>query len=428
MTRWIPHALAAMSAALWLSAAPPAFAEDDEDESAGGEVATGSKLPPLSGQPRSPDGYVPVDVTTREQYLDRPLPPAAYQGAAQLKMEPEFINAIQMGLEQIFKRDYNAARDTFEAVEAKFPGTAIADVVDMLIWQALMLENFDFKYDKQYWTSSKAAKTALQAAIAKPGNDAWEQLLMATVVGVESIHTMRRSEYLPALNLAFQAMDHIEKAKKAAPEFVDLTLADGLYNYWRSVITLSSKALPDFGDERVKGIEQMQLVEQRGVFLQPLATLSLAFTWIEENDYQRAAVSTAKNRRAYPDNIVNNLTAGTIYIYMRDYPAALKTLAEVERVDPKNMRVKYWKGLAQLRSKQVAEAQASFEAYLTYEHLEPYQRSWTHYRLGQVYARQKEYLKAFNSYEAAHKVDGHKGAQAAAERLKERKKEGKISF
>ena len=430
MTRFLRSTLAGLAAAS-LVLATPAWAagdEDDEEDSSGGEVATGSKLPPLSGTPRVADGYVPVDVKTIAQYDARPLPNEAYLGAAALKMDPEFVNAIQLGLDQLFKRDYNAARDTFEAIEGTFPDTAVAEVVDMLIWQALMLENFDYKYDKQYWTSSKAARGALDKAMAKPGNDAWEQLLMATVVGVESIHTMRKSEYLSALNLAFQAMDHIEKSKAAAPDFIDLTLADGMYNYWRSVVTLSSKALPDFGDERVKGIEQMQAVAKSGIFLKPLANLSLAFTWIEEGDYKRAAVETAKNRHDYPDSVVNNMVAGTVFIYMKDYPEALKALAEIERVDPKNMRVKYWKGVAQFRSKMPDEALKNFQDYLAYEYLEDYQKSWTLYRIGQVYARKKEYAKAYESYEAAAKVDGHKPAKAAADRLKQRKKDGKIDW
>ena len=253
MNRLVHWAFAAALAWTTLRAAP-AVAEDDEEDTTGAEVVTGSRLPPLSGEPRSPDGYVKPVYSNLEELANLPFANEAYLGGEQLDMEPEFINAVLVGLDQIFRRDYNGARDTFEAVQTTYPDSAVAEVVDMLIWQALMLENFDYKYDKQYWTSSKAARAALERAMAKPGSEAWENLLLATVLGVESIHTIRKGEYLGALNLAFQAMDSIEKAKAKAPDFVDLTLADGMYNYWRSVITLSNKALPDFGDERVKGI------------------------------------------------------------------------------------------------------------------------------------------------------------------------------
>jgi len=416
-------------ALLVLGLSSPALAADEDDDSADNEKVTDGSLPPLSGEPRSPvkewdDSYKP----TLEEVMARPLPAHAYYGAELLDMDPEFVNGVQHGLELMYKRDYNGARDSFEALEQTFPNTAVASVVDMLVWQALMLENFDFKYDKQYKTSAKAAKEALASAMAEPGNESWENLLMASVLGVESIHTMRNSQYLQALNTAFQAMDHIEKSRQANPDFIDLQLADGLYNYWRSVVTLSTNALPDFGDERVKGLEQMQAVERAGVFLKPLATLSLAFSWMEENDYRKAEAALGRNTSLYPDNVVNNMVAGTNYIYMKKYDQALDRFERILRVDPKNQRVHYWKGVALLRSKQRAEAMKEFETYLGYEHLEDYQKSWTMYRIGQVHRGNKDWGKAFDAFKEAQRIDGHKAAKRAMDRLKKRKKDGKIDF
>src|SRR5690606_28993051 len=138
------------------------------------------------------------------------------------------------------------------------------------------------------------------AALAIPGNEGWEHFLMAGVAGIEAIHTMRKESYLPALQLAFEAMDHVQRSKEAAPAFVDLLLADGMYNYWRTVVTMSTPLLPDFGDHRVEGIEQMQKVEIEGVFLGPPTTLALAFTWIEERKHRNALIACLKNQRAYP--------------------------------------------------------------------------------------------------------------------------------
>jgi tetratricopeptide (TPR) repeat protein len=411
---------------LALVGAAPAWADPDDDDA---EKMVGGELPPLSGEPRSPvkefdDDHQP----TLEELKNRPLPNEAYVGAKMLDLDPQFVNAVQVGLEQMYRRDYNGARDTFEAMEQTFPNTAVGEVIDMLVWQALMLENFDYKYDKQYWTSSKAAREALDKAMAEPGNESWEHLLMAAVLGVESIHTMRKTQYLSALNLAFQAMDHIEKSRKANPDFIDLQLADGMYNYWRSVVTLSTNALPDFGDERLKGIEQMQTVERAGVFLKPMATLSLAFSWMEEKEYKKAGQALARNERRYPDNIINNMVTGTNFIYQKDFDSALERFAKIEKVDPKNMRVHYWKGVALIRSKKPDEALVSLKKYLAYEHLEDYQRSWTLYRIGQAQRAKKQWGEAYESFKAAHKVDGHKAAKTAMDRLKDRKKDGKIDF
>ena len=41
--------------------------------------------------------------------------------------------------------------------------------------------------------------------------------------------------------------------------------------------------------EAGNGVEAMEIVEAQGVLVSPLATLSLAFSWLEENDMKRAA-------------------------------------------------------------------------------------------------------------------------------------------
>jgi cytochrome c-type biogenesis protein CcmH/NrfG len=79
-------------------------------------------------------------------------------------------------------------------------------------------------------------------------------------------------------------------------------------------------------------------------------------------------------------------------------------------------------------NQEVEEAKKNLESYLAYEHLEDYQKSWTLYRLGQVYAREKEWGKAYAAYEKAVKLDGHKPAKASMDRLKQRRKDGKIKF
>jgi tetratricopeptide (TPR) repeat protein len=409
-------------------APPPSAGQPGEEDTA--ELILGKAPPPLPREPRpaASPGFEPPHPGI-EDFRNLPYPQSTYLGAKYLQLDPGFVYGIQEGLEFVYLRKYSQARDHFAAVETAYPGTAARAIGDTLVWQALMLENFDFKYDKQYWTSSKEAKKQLSDAISAPGADSWDHLAMAAVTGIESIHTMRQGSYVNALQLAFSAIDEIEKCRAAAPEFIDLKLADGLYNYWRTVVTQGSKVLPDFGDHRPEGIEQMTTVQDTGVFVKPLASFALAFTWLEERDYHRATVACVKNRVAYPDNIVNNLTCGQIYTYDRNFPEALEVFDKVSAVDPNNSRVHYLRGWTLLKSGgDLAKAQSELTTYLQTPYLEPYQRSYALLRLGQVYARQDQFSKAAENYEAAVKVDGNKEAKSALDKLAERKKDGKIDY
>jgi tetratricopeptide (TPR) repeat protein len=407
-----------VGALAWL-APSAALAQDDV------ESVTSRRLPDLM----LPDDWVnPAATADIEAFRDLPYEPEAYRGAEQLGLNPEFVHDVRAGLEKLYLRDYRGCRTYFEEVEAKWPGSAIAPVMDVIVWQALMLENFDFQYDSQYITSSRRAREALATALAAPGNEGWEHFLMAGIVGIEAIHTMRKEKYLAALSLTFEAMEHVAQSKQASPDFVDLKLADGMYHYWRSVITMSSSVLPDFGDYRAEGIAEMAEVEANGVFLSPAATLSLAFVFIEERKLKSAHTATLRNARAYPDNVINNLVLGQVQTYLRRYDRALETYDRITAVSPDNNRVRYWRGLTLVRAGEYARAVTELEAYLAADHLEDWQRSSSYYRLGQAYHRLERYTEAYAAYKQAADINNYRPAKAAMERMKAARRDGRISF
>jgi tetratricopeptide (TPR) repeat protein len=120
--------------------------------------------------------------------------------------------------------------------------------------------------------------------------------------------------------------------------------------------------------------------------------------------------------------------SGSLFVSMRRYDDGLGLFDRVLAVDPKNTRVRYWQGVAFLKTNRLAEAKTALGIYLAAPHLEPDQRSYGHYRLGQVHERAKEWSQAVEQYRLAVKIDGHKGAKAAIEDLEEDRKEGAITF
>jgi tetratricopeptide (TPR) repeat protein len=351
-----------------------------------------------------------------------------YEGGKQLHMAPSFIDLCRKGLGLLYGRAYRDTRAYFVELEELFPGTAVSAIADLLVWQAVMLENFDFRHDAQYQAASALAATKLEAALLEPGNEGWEHFMLAGVRGVAAIHDARQSRYLGALRLAFEAIDHVESVRKHAPTFVDLALADGLYNYWRTVITQRAKGLPDFGDRRQEGIVQVQSVETKGIFLAPPATLAMAFTWIEEEDFDKALEACERNRALYPDNLINEQMRGVVHLYRRKYSDALAAFDHVLAIDPKNKRAHYYRGMAFLRAGNSGEAQRAFETYLAFDYMEDYQRATAHYRLGQVFYREKRYADAEAQYLKAVGINGDDAAKRALDELRQERKAGTISW
>lgn len=424
MKRWLlslPLVLGLTTVAL----ADPPPQDDPQQEDMASETVSGKRLPSLDLR-ATPNPSISNE--QMEAFQDREFDAVVYRGARVLDLEPAFVNGIREGLELLYLRDYRGARKYFEALEGDYPHTGISATANTLVWQAMMLENFDFKYDEQYWVSSAQARADLEEAIALPGGEGFKQFLMGAIVGIEAIHHMRHEHYLKAIELAFEAMDHVAAAKEAAPEFTDLMLLDGLYNYWVTVVTLSSDILPDFGDERVTGIEQMRHVETHGIFLAAPASLAMAFTWLEEHELKRALEATMRTHRRYPDNVINNLLLGNTYTYMRRYPRALEVYDDILQVAPDNKRVHYYRGVTLLRSGDATAAEQALSTYLAFDYMEDYQRANGLYRMGQALYRQKRYGEAWTTWKEAVHVNGHKGAKAKLERMKRKRREGVIDW
>jgi len=399
-----------------LAAAQPIFEESDDIE-----TISGKTLPEMA--PVGPRG-LPTG-----RWTDPAIAGSVDDaGAAMLDLSPEYVRRTREGLALVFHRKYREARQHFRQLDADIPGTGISGTVDALTWQALMLENFDFRYDKQYGVANAAAIKGLETALKDPRHQAWEHLQLAGLKGIEAIHMVRHGVYVSALNRAFEAMDHVQSARAASPGYSDLGLADGMYNYWRTVVTLSSKLLPSFGDQRALGIAQLQEVEKSGIFLREPATLALAFSYLEERKYSEALAACERNRKIYPDNVINNLLAGSSYTFLGRHDEAIAVYQHILRTAPENNRVYYFLGLTQIRKGLVADGIASFERYLKSDHLEDWQRAATHFRLGQAHYRAKDYAAAEREYRSSHKIDGNKSAKRALDRMIELRREGRIAW
>ncbi len=345
------------------------------------------------------------------------------RGAKVLNMREDFVRDCILAVEHLYNRRYTEAKAGFAAMGKRYPGSGIEPAGHVLVWQALMLENFDYRYVPQYEVAARQARVELQVAIQEPGNDAWEHFLMGGMLGIDSIHTMRTGEYLKALSRGVEAMKFIVQAQKHAPEFVDAFLGDGLFNYWRSVISMSTKAIPNLGDTRAKGIAQMQQVEREGIFLAPASTLALVFTWMEEGDMPKALAQCEKNKKLYPGNVINNLVHGRVYMYMRKHAEAEAIFIDVIRQDPQNQRVHYYMSRMYLRKGDLTRARSAIDTYLAFK-LDDETRGYAYYQKGLIDYRLKKWDEAQASFEESWRLARLDMAKSRLESIKTKRAGG----
>ena len=362
-----------------------------------------------------------TDLVRYEDDKTGQYPKRIYDGARWLQMSADFVWACWRIMDGLYQRDYRALQGVIEEVKNKYPNSGIAPVGRALMWQVLMLENFDFKYETQYKTSFEIAKQDLEQAMLSPGNDAWETFLLGAILGVDAIHELRKEDFLDAINQGYEAMKWIEKAKKKAPLFVDSELGDGLWLYWRSLIASNVPGVPLFDDERAKGIEMMQRAEKSAVFLRPAASHALTYTWIEERKLKRALQTARHLESAYPNNLINLQVLGRVEMYNRKYLDAEETFNKVLRLSPKNQRVHYYLARLYMKQKKYRLAEEEINTYLTFD-TNDYQKGYAYYYKGHILMRQKKYKKAEKAYNMAWKVNKIKSAKERAALAKEKQR------
>jgi tetratricopeptide (TPR) repeat protein len=405
--------LAAVGVALvWLTAAAHAGEPGDDDDDLGENTITGGvpmAAPVTAGEAAAP----PVEV------LDgRPYPASSYRAAEALGSDVAKVDGCRAAVELIYQRRYAEARTALAALTTKYPTSGIGPFGMVLIYQALMFENFDYRYERQYKLASEQTRAQLEKGLAEDGDQAFGELLLAGTLGIDAIHSMRKGEFLGALNRAFEAMKALEATEKAAPASIDARLADGLYLYWRSVVTMHVKLLPGFPDRRAEGIAKMREAEAGGTFVGPAASLALEYAWIEERSLPSAQERGEHLRTAYPDNVINNMTLGRVYASLRRYDDALGVYGEILGDDPANQRVHYNRGVVLARMGRETDAASAYETYLGFPDVPKDARGQTLYRLGTIYERQHQTDKAAGYFREAVAVSNNGAAKTALARLK----------
>jgi len=392
----------------WLAICAPAWAEDDDELHE--NTVSGAKGP-------SAEAPVDVPVGPDDDKAGRAYSPLTYKTAEVLTIDLAFAERCRGAVELIYARRYKEAKTELDKLSVEYPTTGIGPSGIAVIYQALMFENFDFRYEKQYKLTHASALRQIADGQRTPGNEAIEFLLLAGMQGLDAIHKMRRAEYLPAISLGIDAVRSLAEVKRVAPNFVDPLMGDGMYMYWRTVIARTTPLLPDGPDEREAGKALMRQVEKEGVLFSPAATLALTYAYLEERDLRNALARTMYGREKYPNNVINNMTAGRVLSQMRRYDDAVRMYRDVLATAPDNQRSHYHLGVVYSRQARSTEAETAFRTYVAFADPPAEAKGQAWYRLGLLYTRQQRTDDARAAFQQAVAVGKNEAARKALTKL-----------
>jgi tetratricopeptide (TPR) repeat protein len=368
----------------------------------------------------TPDSIVPLEVRVDKVSAAQTISPNIRHAAKSLGLDEGLAEKSAEALKLVFARDYKGARKAFSNLQSQYPELAIGNVGRMLIFQCLMLENFDYRFERQYESHAALALRDIEKAQAIPGNEAWEYFLRGGVVGIQAIHEMRKSNYVSAMRKGMEALTALRALESHAPDFVDPDLGYGLFMYWRTVVGQRSKLIPEGEDRRALGIALIEKVEKKGAFIAPGASLALAYIYMEEGKARKAIGYSHRLIRRYPDNVINGLLHARLLMRLRRYKKALAVLAHVLATDSDNHRVHYYRATTHLRRNEFPEAQAAVDLFLSLD-LEKDPRAYGLHRKADIFFRQKNYEAARSYYRQAISLNNYAPSKRRLARLDQMK-------
>ncbi len=334
--------------------------------------------------------------------------------AAVLRTDPAKVAAAQAGVELLYARRLPEAKQAFDALTVRYPTSGIGPLGLAILYQERMFENEDFRFESSYIAARDATRAQVAQGLGSPGDEALENFVLASILGIDAIHLLRRQSYVTALARAYDGVRALERCKAAAPGFIDPLLGDGMFLYWRTLVSEKSALIPDFPDRTADGIALMRAAEDGATFLGPGASLALSYAFMNEGRPDLALAQTDRIAARYPGNVLNQLMRYEILLHLQRYEEAL---AVVERLDAvANPRVWFHRGVALGRLNRWSAAATAYRAWLAAPPPDAEQVAQAWYRIGDAERRAGRLEPARTAFlEAAQR--GHKPARQALTRM-----------
>jgi tetratricopeptide (TPR) repeat protein len=274
-----------------------------------------------------------------------------------------------VGQELIMARDYDTAMVHFQNIEKMYPDSPTGIYGQMTIWQLRMYENQDFRFRDEYEAvMDKFERIAVKTMKNNPS--AWDMFICGAGYGMRGFFYMRDHSWIRALGSAVRAIQILKRDIWENKDFIDAYLGIGMYNYWRTMMTREIIVLPFFGDHRREGLDQIQMVIDRGRYANKLARSSMIFVYHKDKNYPKEKELLEEFLKMYPKNIIYRQLLGNLYYATREYDKSIEEYRKIQALDPSLTTSTYYlaKAYAMKGGENRATARQYFNDFLSIYH------------------------------------------------------------
>ncbi|MFC1477615.1 tetratricopeptide repeat protein [candidate division KSB1 bacterium] len=221
----------------------------------------------------------------------------------------------------MYSAQYNEAIQHFRQLEDIDP-----ECTEGIFFEAFVLELLMDVYRSQVFDDSlnKVVERALlkgEKSVEKNPTGR-NNMFIGGLYGVRGVRKGILGDWWGAAWDGRRAFKYMEKSIKLAPDIYDCYYGIGSYHYWRT--KKLRRFFPFISDERQKGIEELNMAIDKGIFAKTPARMALFRIYIEEKQYDRVIDLANIVLRENPDHIFPRWYLGIALIRTKQWEKAIE--------------------------------------------------------------------------------------------------------
>lgn len=244
----------------------------------------------------------------------------------------DFSPMLDRALEVLYQGDYEAAEAAFDSFISAHPENPAGWFFKAGLYQVKMTDQECDSWAGQYGRSLDSAMLLSNRAVASNARDAWARFMRGGTQSYMAARDARSKKYVSALNKGLSAVSDFKKAAELDPGLHDAYLGIGSYHYFRTRAVSVLKWLPFIGDNRDKGIGQIELAISKGRFTNVMGRNGLVWILVDYDKYDRALALAEGLEREFPANPFFFWASPEVHWRTRQWPKAAEGYRKLLRL------------------------------------------------------------------------------------------------
>ena len=281
---------------------------------------------------------------------------------------------INCGISFTYSGQYKEAEETYKKLINMHPKNPAGYYYLAALYQTIMrnyrVRNFEPQFEKFIDLAIEIAEKAME----NDKSNAVAYMYFGNARGHRGVHKINQQKFFRGFVDGLKGASSLKKSIELEPTLYDAYYGAGIYHYWRSAKSKFFWFLPFIGDNRQKGIDEIELSIQKGRHSEIEGKFALVTIYYNEKNYEKAYQVNQQLCQLFPDN-----------------PAAM-----------------YMQGLIEEKEGKWHEAQQTFQQLLFHllasEYKSPGYQAECHYRIAFYLSKQGQFDEAIKECKIALKL------------------------